>query len=106
MARNEFTIRYDPETKAHLRTIEIRYHSLIHETIKEQLKFEPETETRNRKRLRRRSPLIALWELRLGPDNRFRVLYSVYPDQREVIVHGIGVKRGNRLYVAGKEIKL
>jgi len=43
-------------------------------------------------------------ELRLGPDNRFRVFYRV--EGQRVRVLGIGVKRRQRLWVGGKEFQL
>jgi len=78
MARKQpFSLIFDPEVKQHLRAIEAKYHSLIRTTIEEQLRFEPETETRNRKPLQRPAALGATWELRFGPDNCFRLLYAV-----------------------------
>jgi hypothetical protein len=46
---------------------------LIRTTLEEQLRFDPDKETRNRKPLQRPVALEATWELRLGPENRFRV---------------------------------
>src|SRR5216683_5253700 len=46
------------------------------------------------------------WELRFGPDNRFRVLYGIDHERREVQIQAIGVKKGNRLFVAGEEVEL
>ncbi len=68
--------------------------------------FEPEQETRNRKPLLQPAPFDATWELRCGPQNRFRVLYGVDPERHEVRIQAIGVKSGNRLIVGGKEIQL
>jgi hypothetical protein len=48
----------------------------------------------------------ARWELRLGPDNRFRVLYRVEADKHRVRILAVGVKERNRLYIGGKEVKL
>jgi hypothetical protein len=45
----------------------------------------------------------AQWELRFGPDNRFRVFYQVAADSREVRVLAVGVKDGNRLLIGGEE---
>ena len=54
MARRQpFTLIYDPEVGGHLAAIEPKYHSLIRATIEEQLRYEPETATRNRKQLER-----------------------------------------------------
>lgn len=107
MARPEpFSIVYDRKVKAHLRSIESRYHSLVRAEIENQLTYEPDVETRNRKPLLRETELEADWELRFGPDNRFRVFYGIDPEQRQVFILAIGVKRGSRLYVGGEEIRL
>jgi hypothetical protein len=78
---------------------------LIRETIEEQLLFEPDTETRNRKPLRQPAVLAADWELRFGPDNRFRVFYGIDQDDRTVYILAIGVKERDRLFVAGEEVE-
>lgn len=72
------------------------------DAVKVQLRYEPLRETRNRKQLRPNP--FAPWELRVGA---LRVFYEV--DAREpdlVNVLAIGIKRGNRLIVAGKEIHI
>ena len=97
---------FDPEVKQHLRTIEAKHHSLIHAAIHEQLLFEPEVETRNRKSLQRPVALGATWELRFGPDNRFRVFYAVSREGREVRILAIGIKQRNRLVIGGEEVEL
>ena len=54
MAKTEpFVLIYDPEIRGHLDAIDAKHHSLIRSTIEEQLQFEPETSTRNRKPLAR-----------------------------------------------------
>jgi hypothetical protein len=97
---------YDPEVVEHLAAIEPKYHSLIRNTIAKQLRFEPETATRNRKQLERPIDLGARWELRLGPDNRFRVYYRVVAEQRQVRILAIAVKVRNRVFLAGEEVEL
>ncbi len=104
--RRPFALVYDLEVKAHLRAIEPQYRGLIRRTIEKQLRFEPETETRNRKPLQRPVAFEVTWELRFGPENRFRVFYAVSHERREVQILAIGVKGGNRLRVGGEEIKL
>src|SRR5438105_2305532 len=104
--KQPFTLIYDPEVTDHLAAIEPKYHSLIRTTIEEQLRFEPETATRNRKPLERPLELGARWELRLGPDNRFRVFYRVDAEQRQVRILAIAVKERNRIFIAGEEVKL
>src|SRR5437016_2562410 len=101
--RAPFTIIYDPEVMNHLLAIDRKYHSAIRRTIEEQLAYEADVETRNRKPLLREVELDADWELRCGIDNRFRVFYTIDMARREVQVLAIGVKEGNRLFIAGKE---
>jgi mRNA-degrading endonuclease RelE of RelBE toxin-antitoxin system len=104
MAKQQpFALVYADEVKQHLRAIETKYHSLIQSEIEGQLLFAPEVETRNRKPLKRPISFGAQWELRLGPDNRFRVFYQVDADNRKVRVLAVGVKDRNRLLIGGEE---
>ncbi|MBE7469189.1 MAG: addiction module toxin RelE [Anaerolineae bacterium] len=98
-----FDLIYDSETASHLRAIERKFHSLIRATIEEQLTFEPNIETTNRKPLERPPAFGARWELRFGPKNQFRVFYRVREEKREVYILAIGVKERNKLYIGGKE---
>ncbi len=88
------------------RAIDAKYHSLIRASIEEQLQFEPGKEARNCKPLRQPAPFEATSEIRFGPDNCFRVLYAIDKEHREVQIQAIGVKEGNRLFVAGEEVVL
>jgi hypothetical protein len=107
MARKRpFSLIYDSDVKRHLEAIPPKYDSLIRSSITEQLQFEPDTETTNRKPLRPTALFEADWELRFGPDNRFRAFYRIDPDRREVHIVAIGVKRGNRLSIGGEEVTL
>jgi mRNA-degrading endonuclease RelE of RelBE toxin-antitoxin system len=101
-----YTISYDPDVVRHLQAIALRYHGLIRRTVEERLTYDPLSETRNRKPLRQETSLGATWELRLGPGNRFRVLYHVDEEQSAVQVLAIGVKSGNRLFVGGEQVLL
>jgi mRNA-degrading endonuclease RelE of RelBE toxin-antitoxin system len=101
-----FALIFDPEVKQHLRAIEAKNRSLIRMAIEEQLLFEPETETRNRKPLVRPAAIGATWELRFGPDIRFRVLYAVDNERHEVQILVVGVKQRNRLIIGGEEVEL
>ena len=67
--------------------------------IREQLSFEPDVETRNRKK-RKPNPL-ALWQLRVGD---VRVFYDL-EDEPEPKVHivAIGMKIRDRLCIGGEE---
>lgn len=105
MARQPFTIIFAKEAKDHFRAIERKYHHLIRALIDEQLRFEPDCETRNRKPLKYRGPFGASWELRFGPDNCFRAFYDIDPENREVEILAVGWKDRNRLFIGGKEEK-
>ena len=104
--RQKFLLIYAPIIKSHLKTIERKYHSLIRTTLENELQFEPDVETRNRKPLKRPVTFEAEWELRFGPDNRFRVFYDINIESHEVYILAIGVKEGNRLLIGEKEVKL
>jgi mRNA-degrading endonuclease RelE of RelBE toxin-antitoxin system len=101
--RPEFTLSFAPEAIEHLDLIESKYHELLRRTIKEQLMHTPTEETRNRKPLDQPAPFGASWELRCGPDNRFRVFYEVDAATQEAKVLAIGVKDRNRLTIGGEE---
>lgn len=105
MSGKAYKLRFAPEVISHLAPIEKKYHRLIQNAIDEQLTFEPETETRNRKLLEQPAPHEATWELRFGPSNRFRVFYAVNGPDREVWILAIGVKEGNRLFIGGEEFE-
>src|SRR2546423_2223183 len=89
MARQGYTLAFAAEVTKHLRAIDAKYHALIQEKIGEQLRFEPATETTNRKPLRQPAPFGATWEIRFGPDNRFRVLYDIDLEARMIQVIAI-----------------
>jgi PHD/YefM family antitoxin component YafN of YafNO toxin-antitoxin module len=86
--KQPYDISYDEAIREHLRAIEAKYHPLIRAKIEEQLAFEPARETRNRKPLRQPAPFEATWELRFGPDSRFRVLYGIDEQGRQVQISG------------------
>lgn len=104
--RKPYTLIYARGILDHLRSIDAKYDRLIREKMREQLQFEPSVETRNRKPLRPPAPFGAQWEIRFGPDNRFRVLYDIDEEQRAVQIVAIGEKEGNRLIVGGEEVEL
>lgn len=98
-----FTLVFAPEVVEHLDVIERKYHHLIRDVINEQLKHIPGQATRNRKLLEQPAPFGATWELRCGPDNRFRVFYEIDNKERIVRVLAIGVKVRERLIIGGEE---
>lgn len=103
--RAKYALVFAPETIDHVRAIERRYHRLIQQVIDEQLSRIPDHVTRNRKRLELPAPFGATWELRFGPDNRFRVFYEINEAGRTVEILAIGVKERNCLLIAGEEFE-
>ena len=101
-----FELIYDPEFKDHLQLVEPKYRSFIRSTIEELLAFLADVETRNRKPLKRPVPFSADWELRFGPNNRFRAFYSVNHERHEVILVALGIKDRERITIGGEEIPL
>lgn len=107
MARRQpYTLVYARGVTKHLKSIDAKYDRLIREKMEEQLLFEPNVETKNRKPLRQPAPFAAQWEIRFGPDNRFRVLYDIDEEQHAVQIVAIGEKEGNRLIIGGEEVEL
>ncbi|NWF78942.1 MAG: type II toxin-antitoxin system RelE/ParE family toxin [Chloroflexi bacterium] len=72
--------------------------NIILDGIERQLRHEPASETRNRKRLRPND--VAEWELRIGD---FRVLYNIDEQTLIVEVQRIGEKRGNAFLFRGRQ---
>ena len=103
MARRPYTLMYARGVVNHLKSIDAKYENVIRDTIEEQLQFEPAAETRNRKPLRQPAPFAAQWEIRFGPDNRFRVFYQVQADSLTVRILAVGVKDRSRLLIGGEE---
>ena len=101
-----YRLIYDPQVPGHIARIEKKYHSLIRKEIAGQLRYEPEVDTRNRKPLLRPSSLGSAWELRIGPENRFRIFYKADRELWTVNIPAIGVKIKARLYIGGKEFEL
>jgi mRNA-degrading endonuclease RelE of RelBE toxin-antitoxin system len=104
--RRRYELVYDPNVLNHVSKIDRKYHSLIRREIERQLIYQPDLETKNRKPLLRASTLGSAWELRLGPENRFRVFYRTERELRKVYILAVGLKVKERLYVGGKEFDL
>jgi mRNA-degrading endonuclease RelE of RelBE toxin-antitoxin system len=97
-----YTIEYSRETFDHLRALTARDRSLVLDEIDAQLRHQPTTETRNRKRMRPNS--LAPWELRIGA---LRVYYDVEEaPEPKVLVRAVGIKERNRVLIGRKEIEL
>jgi sirohydrochlorin ferrochelatase len=75
----------------------------IMDRLEQRLAHEPTAATRHRKRMDPdRRMYIAPWELRLG---EARVYYAIEAiPEPTVIVVAVGIKKRNRLFIAGKEI--
>jgi hypothetical protein len=101
--RAKFTLSFAPQAIEHFDLIDSKYHGLLRRTINQQLTHTPTEETRNRKPLDQPAPFGASWELRCGPDNRFRVFYEVDSAAQEVRVLAVGVKDRTRLLIGGEE---
>ena len=107
MARGQpFSLVYDANVKKHLRAVDSKHHPRIRSTIEQQLLFEPDVTTRNRKPLQRPVAFEATWDLRFGSQNRFRIFYDVNRESHEVDILAFGVKVGNRLTIGGEEVEL
>jgi len=104
--REPFKLIYAPLVKNHLKAVESKYYSLIRSTIEKQLRFEPDVETRNRKPLKRPIDFEAEWEIRFGPNNRFRVFYEVQRENHQVNILATGEKKVGQLFIGGKEFEL
>lgn len=106
MKRQAFELAYSHVVYDHLTAIDAKYDSLIRKKIEEQLTYEPDVETRNRKPVRPPAAFNAEWELRFGPNNRFRVYYQIDRQDRKVLIVAIGTKDRNRLSIGGEEVTL
>lgn len=97
-----YKVKFAESAKSHLKSLTARQRRRVIEAIEIQLTHEPLNETRNRKPLRPNP--VAPWELRV---DELRVFYDVPADESEVVyVVAVGEKRGNKLFIGGKEITL
>lgn len=48
----------------------------------------------------------ARWELRFGPNNRFRAYYRIVEHDREVRILAIGIKEREKVMIGGEEYDL
>ena len=99
--RTVFAIHFTPEAIEDVRSYSKRDRRRVLDEIESCLKYEPDRETRNNKRLRPNQ--LAEWELRV---DRFRVFYDIDARNRTVKIEAVGHKRGNRLHLRGQEFEL
>ena len=97
-----YRIQFTESAEGHFAELSARQQAIVLDAVKVQLRHEPSRETRNRKPLRA-NPL-APWELRVGFLRIFYELDTLEPDLVNVLA--IGIKRGNKLIVSGKEIDI
>ena len=103
--RTRFDVRIAEAALRHLDGFELKHQRLLRAVIEDQLVHQPTVETRNRKLLRPPAPFEAEWELRCGPQNRFRVLYDVDEDEGIVQVLAFGIKERERVHFPGEEVE-
>jgi mRNA-degrading endonuclease RelE of RelBE toxin-antitoxin system len=92
---------FTPQAVEDLRLFKKGERTRVIEAIEGQLSYEPNNETRNRKRLRPNQ--TAEWVLRV---DRFRVFYDIDRSAHLVKVEAVGHKRGSRLFIHGEEYLL
>ena len=105
MTRIKYSLIYDEIVVDQIRSIDKKFWQLIKQTIEDQLSFQPNFETKNRKPLIH-PPIDDKWEIRFGPNNMFRVFCTVHEDTHEVWIHMVAKKINNKLYIGEKEIEL
>ena len=96
-----FSIEFTEQAKQDLKWFRKVEQRIILSGIYENLSYEADIATRNRKPLRPNS--TATWELRIGD---FRVLYNMDQGIQIVSIERIGQKSGNKLFFQGKETSL
>jgi mRNA-degrading endonuclease RelE of RelBE toxin-antitoxin system len=93
-----YAINIADQAAGHLGGLARYAQRIVLDGIELHLRNQPMQETRRIKPLRLNP--VASWELRLGD---YRVLYDIAEEGRVVNVLVVGEKRGNQLFVLGKE---
>lgn len=101
-----FEIVVDDAVRIHFAATERKDRSTILDAIELHLSYEANVRTRNRKPLRIPNRLNATWELRCGPNNRYRVFYDVAIESLFVFVLAVEQKSSNRLLIGHEEFEL
>lgn len=95
----KYRIEYSPDTYEHFQVLTKSQQTLILDKVQEQLQYQPDVETRNRK-LMRINP-FAPWELRIG---LLRVYYDFENEPDPVVyIRAVGIKERNKVKI-GKEV--
>jgi mRNA-degrading endonuclease RelE of RelBE toxin-antitoxin system len=95
-------IEMTDEAAEHLKRLAAGERSALLLAIHEELRHQPRSETRNRKRMRPNP--VAPWVLRVG---NLRVYYEVKTEPHPLVtVRAIGIKDRNRVTIGGIEVDL
>ena len=92
-----YEIEFTPEANEDLKLFRKFEQKQILDETEDQLKYEPNVETRNRKEMRPNN--VAGWELRIG---KFRVFYKVDEETHTVSIEAVGFKVGSILFIRGE----
>jgi mRNA-degrading endonuclease RelE of RelBE toxin-antitoxin system len=108
-----YDIVYMPIALEHLRSLTARQQRTVLDGVERHLRHQPDVPTRNRKRMRPNK--LATWELRIG---ELRAFYEIEEEieaetdnakiasSPTVVILAVGIKRGNRLWIADEEYEL
>ncbi len=92
-----YEIIYTQASLADLKWFKKHEQVQIIDAINTHLKYQPDRETRNLKRMK--SNLYAQWELRIG---NFRILYNIEQEVQIVEIQRLGEKQGNQFFFRGQ----
>lgn len=97
-----YEIEYSPDAEDHLRRLKANQRSTVLDSVDEQLSYQPDVETRNRKPMRPNP--VAPWELRIG---NLRVYYDFSQEPEKIVyIRAIGIKDRNIVRIGREEIHL
>jgi hypothetical protein len=102
VARGSYRIEITRDAVEHVRVLPKKNQGFVFRALRTALAHEPAKETRNRKLLTLPAPFGAHWELRFGPQNRFRAFYTI--EGAAVVVVAVGVKDRQRLRIGHEEV--
>lgn len=98
----KYRIEYSPDTENHLQYLTKHQQRIILDAVENQLQYQPDVETRNRKPMRP-NPL-APWELRIG---NLRVYYDIKNEPKHIVyIRAVGIKERNNVKIGKEVIKL
>jgi mRNA-degrading endonuclease RelE of RelBE toxin-antitoxin system len=92
-----FEVVFTDSALGDLRHLKKAGQNVILDAVEQQLRANPQEETRNRKPLRPNN--LSSWEMRVGA---YRVFYDVDDTQEKVTIKAVGRKEHNKLFIRGK----